>query len=103
MINDNNGPLMFIETYKDEINDKKVYKYDSRKNKGTLKNKSTLFENEFDIENIKIYKYQDKLIIQYKTDLNHLYGIIISNVENNIVDNIVVDLKESSKFENFKL
>ncbi len=102
MNNNSNGPLMFIETYKDEINDDKIYKYDSRRNKSILKGRNSILENEISIENIKIYKYQDKLIIPYKTDLKNIYGIIISKVENNIVKNIVLDLNESSKMEIFK-
>lgn len=102
MNNNSNGPLMFIETYKDEINEDKIYKYDSRKIKKVLNDRDSLLDNGISVDNIKIYKYQDKLIIPYKTDTKNIYGIIISKFENNIVKDVVIDLNESCKFEIFK-
>ena len=100
MIDDNNSPLMFIETFKDEIKSDNVSKFDSRKVK--IKN-DVVLNSDFNFEDIKVYKYKDKLIIPYKTDKYKLYGIIISLFEGNIVSNITLDLNEFSEFQEFKL
>ena len=93
MINDNNGPLMFIDTYKDDLKFDKVCKYDSRKNKKD----NSIVKQEIDL--FKIYKYNEKMIIPYKLQDNKIYGIIISKVEGNVS----LDLNESAKFEEIKL
>ena len=91
---ENNNPLMFIETYKEDIKIEKVCKFDSRKQK--LKDLSI---KEFNIENFKIYKYLDKTIIPYKSDDKKIYGIIVSKIEGSLT----LDLNESIKFEEIKL
>lgn len=93
MNNDNNGPLMFIDTYKDELKIDKVYKYDSRK----IKKDNHIVKQE--IELFKIYQYNEKMIIPYKLQDNKIYGIIISKIEGNVC----LDLNESAKFEEIKL
>lgn len=93
MNKENNGPLMFIDTYKDELKIDNVYKYDSRKNKKEDINIKQ------EIELFKIYQYNEKMIIPYKLHDNKIYGIIIYKVEGNVC----LDLNESAKFEEIKL
>ena len=90
---ENNNPLMFIETYKEDIKFEKVCKYDSRKQKVANSNITDL-----NIENLKVYKYLDKTIIPYKSDDKKIYGIIVSKIEGNII----LDLNEFTKFEEIK-
>lgn len=88
-----NNPLMFIDTYKEDIKVEKVCKFDSRKQKV----KDLTYED-FNLDNFKIYKYFDKTIIPYKSDDKKIYGIIVSKIEGNII----LDLKDAIKLEEIK-
>lgn len=95
--NENSGPLMFIETYRDEIKEDFNNLYDSRKNKNNISG----FDNII-INNFKIYRYEDILLIPFKKEKNKIYALVISKVEGNILKNITLTNNEFSKLEEFK-
>lgn len=90
---------MFIETFRDEIKDNFNCLYDSRKNKDNNINEL----NNLESNNIKIYKYEDVLVLPFKREKNKFSALIISKVEGNIIKNITLNINEFSKFEEFKL